>query len=106
MQKDGTQVGYPCTRTQIKQPTNGLAGSDKPMAEGDPLDGKGPGSEDGPSVSLADEGVVCSEEDLSTLVRWSVSLLMSLRQLVGGGSRMRGSSSSGDEEVSKVKVVR
>ena len=100
------QVGYLCTRTQIKQPTNGLAGSDKSMAEDKPSGGNGLGSEDGPSVGLADEGVVCLEEDLSTLVTGSVSLLMSLRQLADRGSRVRSSNSSGDEEVSRVKVVR
>ena len=79
MQKDGTQVGYLCTQTQIKQPTNGLASSDKLMAKDELPGGNGPGSEDGLSVGLADEGVVCLEEDLSTLVAGSVSLLMSLR---------------------------
>ena len=72
------QVGYPCTQTQIKQPTNGLTSSDKSMAKDELPSGDGLGSKDGPSVSLADEGVVCLEEDLSTLVTGSVSLLMSL----------------------------
>ena len=62
------QVGYPCTRTQIKQPTNGLAGSDKSMAEGEPSGGNGLGSEDGPLIGLAGEEVGCLEVDLSTLV--------------------------------------
>ena len=76
------------------------------MAEGEPSGGNGPGSEDRPLIGLAGEEVGCLEVDLSTLVAGSVSLLMSLRQLADGGCRVRSSNSSGDEKVSRVKVVR
>ena len=70
------QVGYLCTRTQIKQPTNGLASSDKSMAKDEPPGGNGSGSEDRLLVGLADEGVACLEEgfiDLSDRVSQSIN---------------------------------
>ena len=72
----------------------------------EPPSGNGLGSEDGPSVSLADDVVGFLEEDLSTSVTGSVSLLMSLRQLANRESRVRGSSLSKDKKVSRAKVVR
>ena len=88
MQKDGTQVVYPCTRTQIKQPTNGLAGSDRSTGRDGSANGNGPDDIDGLSVGFVDVKVTGSEV-LPTSTTWSVNLSMSLTRPTDGDSRVK-----------------